>query len=186
MFCMKCGNQVEEGAVFCNKCGNRIVPVAASPASDRSAVSDTSIPAAVGDNTSRDTTLTKIVIPIIVGTALAIIILILGMNGYLAGGNRYISMVKGGHPDGYPEKTYESAFNDFFAKPKWKYFKAESGADIVQFDGECTYNEKPAHLAMQFDVNASARTFYVYAVELDGEPQNKLVIAMLLAKIFEG
>jgi len=36
--------------------------------------------------------------------------------------NRYVQMVKNGHPNEYPNQTYEQAFSNFFAQPQWKYF----------------------------------------------------------------
>lgn len=37
MFCVKCGNQIQDGAAFCSKCGNKVgeAPVAAAPVEEK-------------------------------------------------------------------------------------------------------------------------------------------------------
>lgn len=37
MFCVKCGNQIQDGAAFCSKCGNKVgeAPAAAAPAEEK-------------------------------------------------------------------------------------------------------------------------------------------------------
>lgn len=32
MFCVKCGNQIQDGAAFCSKCGNKVGDMPAAPA----------------------------------------------------------------------------------------------------------------------------------------------------------
>ena len=37
MFCVKCGNQIQDGAAFCPNCGNKVgeVPTASAPAEEK-------------------------------------------------------------------------------------------------------------------------------------------------------
>ena len=36
--------------------------------------------------------------------------------------DKHVLMVKNGHPESYPETTYQEAFEKFFSYPTWKYF----------------------------------------------------------------
>ncbi len=185
MFCAKCGNQMEEGALFCKQCGAKLTGESnVDRVENNPPPPPNSIPPEVSVNSSKEQLYKKIIIPIAAGIIVLIIVLILGLNGKFTSGDKYVAMVKGGHPLDYPDKTYETTFNGFFDKPEWKYLKAENGLDIVQFDGECTYYGKPAHMVIQFDVDAKEGKFDIYAIEIDGVPQNKLDIGVIHNTIF--
>lgn len=47
------------------------------------------------------------------------------------------------------------------------------------------YDGDRAHVVIQFDVDEDAGRFEAYAMEIDGEPQNILVIAVFLDKVFD-
>ena len=189
MYCTKCGNQLADGALFCSKCGAKVVSDEAEQRARASLPPDPpsgtgSTPSLESHARENETAIKKYVIPLVVGGILAVMILILGLNGTLLGGNSYINMVKGGHPTSYPNTTYEKAYRNFFANPKWQYFKSEAGQNIVQFDGDCTWNGDPAHAVIQFDVDAKNNTFSVSATEIDGVPQNIFSIMSMQDTIF--
>lgn len=99
-------------------------------------------------------------------------------------GNEYISMVKSGSPNKYPDVTYQEAFGDYFSSPKWKYFRAEDGRNIVEFDGTCMYGESTATICFQFAVDVDQGTFTTEYMGIDGEAQNVLAIGAVMDEVF--
>ena len=61
-----------------------------------------------------------------------------------------IDGVKGGNPSLIPNITYEDAYAHFFGNPTWRYFDADDGSEVVEFVGDCTYNDDPAEVYIQF------------------------------------
>lgn len=100
-------------------------------------------------------------------------------------GNEYVSMVKSGSPNGYPNITYEQAFGDYFSEPKWKYFRAEDGRDVVQFDGTCMYDGNTADICFQFVLDVDKGTFTTEYMGINGEAQSVLAISSVVDKVFE-
>ena len=98
--------------------------------------------------------------------------------------NRYVQMVKNGHPNEYPNRTYEQAFSNFFAQPQWKYFKSDDQQNVVEFTGDCTYQDVPVKARIQFVVDEKAGTFETTYLAFNEVPQNRLVLSALLEKAF--
>ena len=99
--------------------------------------------------------------------------------------NRYVQMVKGGHRSVDPDLTYEAAFSAFFGTPRWKYFQGEDGQDVVEFTGDCVYQDVPVKARIQFIVDEENGTFEAAYLALNEVPQNALTLIALLAKAFE-
>lgn len=99
--------------------------------------------------------------------------------------NKYVSMVKNGHPDKYPDSTYGKSFDKFFGSPTWKYFKSDDGKDVVEFTGDCKYENVKVKSKLQFILDMDSGTFEAGALSFNEVPQNKLITASLLNKVFE-
>ena len=99
--------------------------------------------------------------------------------------NEYVLMVKNGHPTDYPNTTYSTSFESFFGSPTWKYFKSDDGQDVVEFTGNCTYQNVEVKARMQFILDINAGTFQAGALSFNDVPQNQLITAALLSKVFE-
>ncbi|KOA20322.1 hypothetical protein CLHOM_12340 [Clostridium homopropionicum DSM 5847] len=99
--------------------------------------------------------------------------------------NKYVSMVKNGHPTDYPNSTYGTSFEKFFGSPNWKYFKSDDGKDVVEFTGSCTYQDVQVKARMQFILDVTSGTFQAGALSFNDVPQNQLITAALLSKVFE-
>ncbi|MBR6643991.1 MAG: hypothetical protein IKL28_10090 [Lachnospiraceae bacterium] len=99
--------------------------------------------------------------------------------------NENIQFVKEGTNSAYPGTTYGEAFDDFFSSPRWSYFEADTGEDVVEFTGGCYYNDVKVDALMQFTLDKSAGTFEVTYLSFNDVAQNKLMIAALLEKVFE-
>ncbi len=100
--------------------------------------------------------------------------------------NKYVQMVKGGYRPDDPDTTYEDAFTAFFGTPRWKYFESEDGQDVVEFTGDCTYQDVPVKARIQFLVDEENGTFEASYLAFNEVPQDALTLAALLAKAFEG
>lgn len=99
--------------------------------------------------------------------------------------NKYVQMVKGGYRSDAPELTYEDAFSAFFGTPRWKYFEGEDGEDVVEFTGDCTYQDVPVKARIQFVVDEENGTFEAAYLALNEVPQDALTLAAVITKAFE-
>ena len=99
--------------------------------------------------------------------------------------NRYVQMVKGGYRTDNPNVTYEEAFTSFFGTPRWKYFEGEDGRDVVEFTGDCTYQEVPVKARIQFVVDEENGTFEATYLAFNEVPQDALTLAAVISKAFE-
>ena len=113
----------------------------------------------------------------------------------------HVLMVKNGHPESYPETTYQEAFESFFSYPTWKYFTGtkegpdedgdgvadytEENVDIVEFTGYCMYQETEVKALIQFTVDKEAGTFTATYLSFNEVPQSTLMLYSLLEKAFE-
>lgn len=98
--------------------------------------------------------------------------------------NKYVLMVKNGHRENNPDLTYDKAFSSFFGTPRWKYFKGNEGKNVVEFTGDCTYQDAAVKARIQFVVDEKQGTFEATYLALNEVPQNKLILASLIAKAF--
>ena len=74
-----------------------------------------------------------------------------------------ILMVQNGHPEIIPNITYKEAYDNFFANPEWRGFKADDGSDVVEFSGECTYYDEEAEVYIQFVIDDEESFSMYYA-----------------------
>lgn len=100
-------------------------------------------------------------------------------------GNDYIQMVKNGSPKGYPDITYQEAFGEYFSNISWKYFQADDGRNIVEFHGNCLYNDDTVDICFQFAVDKDQGTFSTEYMGIDGEAQNMLTMSAVVDEVFE-
>ena len=92
--------------------------------------------------------------------------------------------IKNGYHQDNPNITYGDAFEDFFAYPTWKYFKAESGEEVVEFSGRCTYRDVEVKAILQFILNEDKETFTVGALSFNDIPQDQFTVYSLLSTVF--
>jgi len=99
--------------------------------------------------------------------------------------NKYVLLVKNGNPTNYPDAAYGTSFEKFFGSPTWKYFKSDDNRDIVEFTGDCTYQEVEVKARLQFILDEAAGTFEAGALSFNDVPQNQLITAGVFSKVFE-
>lgn len=99
--------------------------------------------------------------------------------------NKYVLMVKNGYRENNPTLTYDKAFSAFFGTPRWKYFKSDKGQDVVEFTGDCTYQDVAVKARMQFVVDEKKGTFEAAYLAFNEVPQNAFILSALITKAFE-
>lgn len=72
------------------------------------------------------------------------------------------------------EYTYREVFTDFFSNPTWEHFTTEEGEEVVEFTGECTYDEKEVKIKIQYLITNETQTALEWELsyfDIDGIPQ---------------
>nr|WP_215701884.1 YARHG domain-containing protein [Clostridium sp. MCC344] len=99
--------------------------------------------------------------------------------------DKHVLMVKNGHPQSYPNCPYGKVFDEFFGSPTWTYFNADSGEDVVEFTGYCTYRDAEVKARLQFILNEEEGTFQSGALSFNDVPQIELVTVSMIEKAFQ-
>lgn len=99
--------------------------------------------------------------------------------------DEHVLFVKNGHPVSYPNISYGKALDEFFDDAKWKYFKGESGEDVVEFTGYCLYQDTKVKARLQFILDMDEGTFTQGALSFNDVPQNNLITGTMLVKAFD-
>lgn len=114
--------------------------------------------------------------------AVEIIILIVCINS--ANSLGVVNLVKKSTHDGYPDITYEEAFENFFDNPEWKRAgKDEEGNKLVKFTGECTYSDEAASVVITFTLYDD--TFTVSSLKMNGQELGLFLTELMIEKVFE-
>lgn len=99
--------------------------------------------------------------------------------------DEHVVGVKNGYPAAYPSITYGQAFDGFFSSPTWTYFRADSGEDVVEFTGWCTYKEAEVKARLQFILSKDGKSFSQGALSFNDVPQPDLITSVMICKAFE-
>ena len=84
--------------------------------------------------------------------------------------------------------TYKEVFNDFFANPTWKHFTGDENQEIVEFTGECSYQEKDVKITVQYLITNETETTVEYELiyfDIDGEPQDLTTFEGMISAAIE-
>lgn len=100
--------------------------------------------------------------------------------------HEHVQQIKTAKLPGYEKVTIEEAFHTFFKNPKWKYFVSEDHEEIVEFTGNCVYQEQEVKAKIQFILNKEDQTFKLKAMALNDIAQNELITAAMLQSIYDG
>lgn len=101
------------------------------------------------------------------------------------GNDKYVEQVRSGTMDMAPNVEVGRAFDNFFSNGKWKSFMSKQNERIVEFNGECTWNDRSAALMVQFKVDKTA-SFEMGAMEINGVGLNNMEALLTLQKILMG
>ncbi|MDM5461103.1 hypothetical protein [Bacillus cereus] len=100
--------------------------------------------------------------------------------------HEHVQQIKTAKLPGYEKVTIEEAFHKFFKNPKWKYFVSEDHEDLVEFTGDCVYQEQEVKAKIQFVLNKEDQTFKLKAMALNDIAQNRFTTATMLHSIYGG
>ncbi|MEK4730058.1 hypothetical protein [Paenibacillus sp. FSL L8-0641] len=98
--------------------------------------------------------------------------------------NEHVLAVKNGHFKAYVNQPIGETFSKFFSDNTWKYFKAQSGEDIVEFTGYMMYRDTKVKARLQFIVGKEDE-FEASALSFNDVPQDELMKASVLKTVFE-
>ena len=85
-----------------------------------------------------------------------------------------------------PNKTIGESTDAFMGKSSMgSRGTAQDGTEFVNVRGEIRFMDKPVEAVLQFQINRRLGTFEVRALEFNGIPQNLLVQAAFLEKMYE-
>jgi len=94
-----------------------------------------------------------------------------------------LSLVKDGTWDGCPQKTLGKMATDYLPAPSWHFLVAEDGRKYVNLSSKITYKGEPVDAVIQFLVHEEGDTFEIHAFEMDGIPQDGLILTALLTNM---
>jgi hypothetical protein len=96
-----------------------------------------------------------------------------------------VVLVKTGHLGAYPNVPVGKAVDSFLSSPRWDAVEGKDNNEYVNVRGGAQYQGKPVRVALQFRVDRKAGSFEINALEVNDLPQNNLMKAVWLSKIFE-
>ena len=172
-FCPRCGEEVAADERYCHKCGYPI-----SGVEEKQAV--------VQQDNSGGFWKAIVTMLALVGAVFLIYIIFFKTDfSPIIGEDEHVMFVKNGTPEAWPDITYDEAFSKFFSNRHWRYFKSDTGEDVVEFTGDCIYREAQVTVRMQFILDVENGTFETGAMSFNDVPQILLVEYALIEKVFD-
>lgn len=98
------------------------------------------------------------------------------------GDDKYVQSVKNGTMYMAPNVPVGKAFDQFFKNGEWKSFQSDQNQRIVEFSGDCNWNNKPAKLTAQFKLNKD-NTFELIYLDINGKSTSVLDGLDIMQKI---
>jgi hypothetical protein len=94
--------------------------------------------------------------------------------------------VKGGSFNECNSISVEKLSSNFFSNPEWAAIQAADGNKYINLSGGMTYYEKPVNALIQFSYpEVDYGSFEIVAFEMNGIPQNQLMINGLVKSMCE-
>lgn len=118
---------------------------------------------------------------------LILIVVIISLMSVLfagCGDDKYVQTVKNGSLDMAKGVPIGKAFDQFFSNEKWESFVSENNERIVEFNGECRWNNNPATCCVQFRILNDSR-FEVSYLDINGVSMNWWDSSGILNKVFQ-
>lgn len=96
-----------------------------------------------------------------------------------------VQAIKGGTLGDYQDVTVGEAFDKFFVNPAWYSFDATTGEKVVEFSGNCFYQNVEVEAKLQFILSDDNTSFEIGALSFNDVPQMELMKWQLIEKIYE-
>ena len=190
MFCVHCGKNIPDHSIFCQECGKSVKSITANQSPSATQQSAYKVQNPIGNVVKQISTngWNKKKIMSVDSGAVMILFIILVMIALYASKQEEqekILFVKNGSPTAYPTQTYGDVFDNYCEKPKWRYFEASNGEDIVEFTGSCFFRDKDVDVRLQFILNIEDGTFDTGYLSFNDVTQDELTKAIWLSDVFE-
>lgn len=95
--------------------------------------------------------------------------------------NADVRLVREGYLHMNPNVPIGKAFDQFFINDSWKSFTSTENEKIVEFKGDCSFDNEPATVKVQFEILGNE--FIVHYVGLNNVPLNDLDGLGILEKV---
>jgi predicted Zn finger-like uncharacterized protein len=105
-----------------------------------------------------------------------------GSIGYST--NSEIAMVKNGILNNYPNKTIGEAIEGYFDRTDWEAIKGSDGNNYVNAICRISHDGNTAKVAIQFKIDKKRGALEINALEINGEPQNRLILSGFLDEVY--
>lgn len=99
----------------------------------------------------------------------------------------YIESIKSANMTGY-DFTYNQAFSNFFANPKWSHFTSDDGFEVIEFTGNCEYDNQQVKALIQFKITKEIDDYVEWEINylsFNNVSQNIIMLSALLQKTAE-
>lgn len=100
------------------------------------------------------------------------------------GDDKYVQSVKNGSMQMEPNVKIGVAFGNFFSDTDWKSFESKDGQRVVEFNGKCTWENKPAKCRVQFVFNGE-NSFELGAVSINDVSMNRIQSLAIIKKALQ-
>jgi hypothetical protein len=101
-----------------------------------------------------------------------------------SGDSKIINIVRNGKLSDYPENTVGEAIDSFFVSPKWEARIGQDGRNYVNATGDIAYMGKTVKTFLQFKVDPGDEAFEINGFEIDGVPQNMVMLTAFVEKMY--
>ncbi len=98
--------------------------------------------------------------------------------------DKYVVTIQNANMNGTTH-TYKDVFDNFFAYPTWKHFTSDDGQEVVEFTGECTYDNQNVKALIQFAItneNGDYLEWETRYLSFNNVSQPLIMLAALLEK----
>lgn len=95
--------------------------------------------------------------------------------------NKTIQLVRNGTIKMNPDVPIGKAFDQFFSNGQWKSFTSTENKTVVEFNGDCTFNNAPAKMKVQFIVDG--KSFNLDYVSINDVSLNLFESAGVIGKV---
>lgn len=192
MKCSKCGNEVKGDAKFCNVCGQKL-DTQNNIENEKNSQPQVDLNKDEGNKKESITKEGQVRPPkkknrtlIAVIGVVAVVLVAIFLASMGSSETEKVSTVKDGYFYDYTEEEgytdVGTAFENYFADGTWEAFTADDDSEIVEFNGTCLYLDEEANCSIQFEIGED-NTFNVRSMEIDGVPQNTLIINSLIEEV---
>gem|GEM_PF-1830187 len=121
-----------------------------------------------------------------VSTRILIVLAIFVISVFSCGSSdsRIINIVRNGNLGTHPENTVGEAIDSFFDSSRWEATIGQDGRNYVNVTGNTAYMGKTVKTVLQFKVDSGDETFETSAFEINGVPQNMLMLTAFVEKMY--